>query len=173
MHVRKDDLMITIILSFAKELLNTSKNKFHIAHKDTLAAITLFFIILLGEIMTPIVLGITITYAMLLRILGVALAGMIASLLSSKVVNKLLEKHREDRPYQFNIKFKDITTCEFVELQLKDQGIKTYINKNNKTLKAFSLNKGESRIIKDTIEDRFKNYTVNEFKEYIKSLEKE
>ena len=156
-----------VLLSFIKELLNTSKGQFYIYGKDILGALTLFIVIIVGELMTPLTLGIPITKIMLIRMFGIALSGFLASILATNTLKKMLEKNKQDKPYQFIIKFKTIEIAEFVQLQLKEYKIKTYLNKNNKTLKAFSLNKVESKIIKDTIEDKFKNYSVNEFKEYI------
>lgn len=159
--------MTTFILSFIKEFLSATKTKFYIHHKDVLGAFTLFFIIITGEIITPTVLGIPITKVIVLRMLGVATAGLFASLVSSKLVNKFLAKHQH-RPYQFTIKFKDVETCEFVKMLLEEENIKTYINKSNKVLKAISMNRDDSKIIKETIEDKFKNYSVHEFVEYAK-----
>lgn len=155
-----------ILMSFIKELLNTAKGKFFISHKDTLGAITLFFIISTGEMMTPIVLGIDIDKQMILRMLGVAFAGMIASLVSSKIVNKLINKYSKDKIYKFIIKFDSIETCKEIKQEFKNHGFRSDIKESKCIVRVISFSKQDSIIIKDVIEDKFKNYSIEKLADY-------
>jgi hypothetical protein len=156
--------IIIFVLKFIDCLLNSIGNKTSIYGYDRLSNI----IKSINWITGVLVLSKVLIDKSLIPVAVAGCSDFIGREVGVYMFRSFQKRREEAKTYQFTIKFKLLETCEFVEIQLKEQGIKTIVNKNNKTIKAISLNKEHSNIIKATIEDKYKNYSVNEFVEYMK-----
>lgn len=158
--------MITFLISLTKEFISTINTKLYVANKDFWAAFGCGIASFIGEIKGAYILGIPITYALILKALISSSAVLLASLLAIPIFKRF--SVNTDKPYEYIIRFKNVQTCEFVNLQLKEKGIKTYFKEHSKKLIVDSRNKHESKIIEKIIDNNYKTLKVHELKDYRK-----
>lgn len=158
--------MLIFIISFIKELLSTINTKLYVSNKDILAGIGCGIASCIGELKGAFILGVPITTTLIFKALFSSLAVLLASLFAIPLAKKFVSN--TDKPYEYIVRFKDIRTCEFVNLQLKEQGIKTYFKDHSQKLIIDSRNRNESRIIEKVIDGIYKTLKVHELKDYRK-----
>lgn len=157
-------MTILIIISFLKEFVSTINTKLYMLNKNFIVSITCGIACMLGEFKAMYVLNIPITTEMTLRALLSALIVTVASLLAIPIMKMLDSK--QDKHYEFIIRFKDLPTCEFVNMQLKEKGIHTYLKEDSKKIIADSNAKESFKTIWEIIDTKYKSLKINECKIY-------
>jgi hypothetical protein len=158
--------MIIFLISLIKEFISTCNTKLYCNNKDFLAAFGCFLASFIGQIKDAFVLGIPITPILIIKALTSSFAVLLASLIVIPVFKRF--NFKKDKPYEYIIRFKNIQTCEFINLQLKEKGIKTYFKEHSQKLIVDSKNRSESKIVEKIIDDNYKTLKVHELKDYRK-----